>query len=56
MVLEKQILSHMRSVAPFFFFAQLHPCAIRFPGSTATSPISPAFNGEGFSLAAPMRH
>ena len=36
-----------------------HPCAIRFPKSnrqTPTSPISSAFSGRYFSLAAPMCH
>ena len=48
-----QILSHLLLMLAIFPF----PCAIRFPKSnrqSSTSPISSAFSGRYFSLAAPM--
>ena len=50
-----QILSHLLLMVAIFPF----PCAIRFPKSNrqiSTSPISSAFSGRYFSLAAPMCH
>ena len=50
-----EILSHLLLMVAIFPF----PCAIRFPKSnrqTPTSPISSAFSGRYFSLAAPMCH
>ena len=52
-----QVLSHLLFVVAIFPLP--HPCAIRFPRSNrqiSTSPISSAFNGRHFSLAAPMCH
>ena len=50
-----EILSHLVLVVAIFPF----PCAIGFPKSNrqiSTSPISSAFSGRYFSLAAPMCH
>ena len=52
-----QVLSHLLLVVAIFPLP--HPCAIRFLRSNRqipTSPISSAFSGRYFSLAAPMCH
>ena len=52
-----KVLSHLLLVVDIFPLP--HPCAIRFPKSyrqISTSPISSAFSGRYFSLAAPMCH
>ena len=52
-----QVLSHLLLVVAIFPVP--HPCAIRFPRSNRqipTSPISFAFCGRYFSLAAPTCH
>ena len=52
-----QVLSHLLLVVAIFPLP--HPCAIRFPRSNhqiSTNPISSAFSGRYFSLAAPMCH
>ena len=50
-----QVLYHLLLVVAIFSLP--HPCAIRFPRSNrqiSTNPISYAFSGRYFSLAAPM--
>ena len=52
-----QVLSHLLLVVAIFPLP--HPCAIRFPRSNrqiSTNPISSAFSGRYFSVAAPMCH
>ena len=54
---DPQVLPHLLLVVAIFPFPR--PCAIRFPRSNrqiSTSPISSAFSGRYFSLAAPMCH
>ena len=50
-----QILSHLLLVVAIFFPGRAH-VPLDFPGKISTSPISSAFSGRYFSLAAPTCH